>query len=392
MSIIATGITVADLAAAVSAGLASLPARPQPAIMGAARIDTSECDSTLSIASFDWDSSTTATMSAVDVAQTVHIAVSGRLLAQVVKVAPKRAPLILELDEHALLRIIAGKTVFTLRLMDVDDYPAIPVVDGDDSLVGTVDAATLRAAIDRAATATVKDSDARSTAHCVSIVDESGDALGITGLQPKMVVTTLVDWTPQPGGLDVRIIADELTAILAPFDGGEITIRTNGGLVGLSGATGDDLRIASTCSTFDMPYPAWRKLFTRFESASVLDVGDEFAEAVRRCATLAGAKLPQMRMQADAGAITLTVDGALVDEVAPLGFDGEPVDFTVNPLALRDLTATIGDKVRLRFQRAANRPAHIGPIEGEPDIGAPLPDADNTTECLLMGIGNRSAQ
>ena len=392
MSIIATGITVADLAAAVSAGLASLPARPQPAIMGAARIDTSECDSTLSIASFDWDSSTTATMSAVDVAQTVHIAVSGRLLAQVVKVAPKRAPLILELDEHALLRIIAGKTVFTLRLMDVDDYPAIPVVDGDDSLVGTVDAATLRAAIDRAATATVKDGDARSTAHCVSIVDESGDALGITGLQPKMVVTTLVDWTPQPGGLDVRIIADELTAILAPFDGGEITIRTNGGLVGLSGATGDDLRIASTCSTFDMPYPAWRKLFTRFESASVLDVGDEFAEAVRRCATLAGAKLPQMRMQADAGAITLTVDGALVDEVAPLGFDGEPVDFTVNPLALRDLTATIGDKVRLRFQRAANRPAHIGPIEGEPDIGAPLPDADNTTECLLMGIGNRSAQ
>ena len=392
MSIIATGITVADLAAAVSAGLASLPARPQPAIMGAARIDTSECDSTLSIASFDWDSSTTATMSAVDVAQTVHIAVSGRLLAQVVKVAPKRAPLILELDEHALLRIIAGKTVFTLRLMDVDDYPAIPVVDGDDSLVGTVDAATLRAAIDRAATATVKDGDARSTAHCVSIVDESGDALGITGLQPKMVVTTLVDWTPQPGGLDVRIIADELTAILAPFDGGEITIRTNGGLVGLSGATGDDLRIASTCSTFDTPYPAWRKLFTRFESASVLDVGDEFAEAVRRCATLAGAKLPQMRMQADAGTITLTVDGALVDKVAPLGFDGEPVDFTVNPLALRDLTATIGDKVRLRFQRAANRPAHIGPIEGEPDIGAPLPDADNTTECLLMGIGNRSAQ
>ena len=392
MSIIATGITVADLAAAVSAGLASLPARPQPAIMGAARIDTSECDSTLSIASFDWDSSTTATMSAVDVAQTVHIAVSGRLLAQVVKVAPKRAPLILELDEHALLRIIAGKTVFTLRLMDVDDYPAIPVVDGDDSLVGTVDAATLRAAIDRAATATVKDGDARSTAHCVSIVDESGDALGITGLQPKMVVTTLVDWTPQPGGLDVRIIADELTAILAPFDGGEITIRTNGGLVGLSGATGDDLRIASTCSTFDMPYPAWRKLFTRFESASVLDVGDEFAEAVRRCATLAGAKLPQMRMQADAGTITLTVDGALVDKVAPLGFDGEPVDFTVNPLALRDLTATIGDKVRLRFQRAANRPAHIGPIEGEPDIGAPLPDADNTTECLLIGIGNRSAQ
>ena len=392
MSIIATGITVADLAAAVSAGLASLPARPQPAIMGAARIDTSECDSTLSIASFDWDSSTTATMSAVDVAQTVHIAVSGRLLAQVVKVAPKRAPLILELDEHALLRIIAGKTVFTLRLMDVDDYPAIPVVDGDDSLVGTVDAATLRAAIDRAATATVKDGDARSTAHCVSIVDESGDALGITGLQPKMVVTTLVDWTPQPGGLDVRIIADELTAILAPFDGGEITIRTNGGLVGLSGATGDDLRIASTCSTFDTPYPAWRKLFTGFESASVLDVGDEFAEAVRRCATLAGAKLPQMRMQADAGTITLTVDGALVDKVAPLGFDGEPVDFTVNPLALRDLTATIGDKVRLRFQRAANRPAHIGPIEGEPDIGAPLPDADNTTECLLMGIGNRSAQ
>lgn len=392
MSIIATDITVADLAAAVSAGLACLPARPQPAILGAARIDTSEQDSTLSIASFDWDSSTTATMSAVDVAQTVRIAVSGRLLAQVVKVAPKRAPLILELDEHAL-RIIAGKTVFTLPLMDVDDYPAIPVVDGGDTLVGKVDAATLRAAIDRAATATVKDSDARSTAHCVSIVDESGDALGITGLQPKMVVTTLVDWTPQPGGLDVRIIADELTAILAPFDGGEITIRTNGGLVGLSGATGDDLRIASTCSTFDMPYPAWRKLFTGFESASVLDVGDEFAEAVRRCATLAGAKLPQMRMQADAGAITLTVDGALVDEVAPLGFDGEPVDFTVNPLALRDLTATIGDKVRLRFQPAANHPVHIGPIEGEPDIGAPLPDADNgATECLLMGIGNRSAQ
>ena len=39
-----------------------------------------------------------------------------------------------------------------------------------------------------------------------------------------------------------------------------------------------------------------------------------------------------------------------------------------------------GDKARLRFQPAADQPAHIGPIEGEPDIGAPLPDADNGAE------------
>lgn len=379
MTVIIEAIKVADLAEAVAAASTSLPSRPNPPIMGALLIETDQNASTLTLSSYDYNQASRATVTAAAVEADARIAVSGKLLGQVVKVAPKREPLVLDLGPSALV-IRAGKTEFTLPLMDVEDYPDLPTVDGEDTLAGRVDSTELIDAIARAGVAAEKSSDANTVRNCVSIVAKEGRVLSVTALHSKMVATTTVDWEPE-GDLDVRIVADELSSVLRAFTDGQITIRTKGGLVGLSGAVGDDLRVTSTVSVFDMPYPDWPKLFA-MDFATAVDVGDDFAEAVRRASVVAGTAL--LRLAITAGSIGLSVDGALVDEVAPLGFDGEPVKFNVNPEALRQLLAVVGDKVRLRFTGAPITPMHLGPIDGGPDARAPL--SDGGTQCVLMGI------
>ncbi|MFT4202170.1 hypothetical protein [Gordonia sp. (in: high G+C Gram-positive bacteria)] len=393
----ATGIKVAHFANLVSAGLASLPARPQPAIMGAAVIAADPEGQRLSVATYDWDRSTTAT-AGLPAAPEPHItapvrfAVSGKLLAQVVKVAPKSTPLELSISS-TVMTIRAGKTVFTLPVMDVEDFPKIPAVA--EHLVGTIGADVLIDAVTAISVAAEKESNARTIKECVSLVEENPDRLSITALQNKVIATTTVGWTSAPPDvnkspqyvLDVRIIADELLGVLKPMSGSEsIEIHTEGGLVGLTGTTGDQITVTSTVSTFDMPYPAWRNLFER-QHVTAVDVDETFAEAVRRAAAVAEKPL-WIRFEPDA--ISLSVDGALVDEVAPMAFDGDRIDFTVNPAALREILATVGEPARLRFTDSPTKPVHISPVVG--DCNANWDDGDEGIQCLLMGISGQAAR
>lgn len=109
MTVIIESITVTELAEAVAAASTSLPSRPNPPIMGALLIETDQNASTLALSSYDYDQASRATITAAAVEADARIAISGRLFGQVVKVAPKREPLVLDVTPTALI-VRAGKT------------------------------------------------------------------------------------------------------------------------------------------------------------------------------------------------------------------------------------------------------------------------------------------
>ena len=105
MTIIATGLAPADLAAVITAGLASLPGRPLSPILGAAVIELDPSENVIEVATYDYDRSTIATLTLSDNAAitiSARLAVSGRLLGTVAKALPKRSTVNLELTDSAL--------------------------------------------------------------------------------------------------------------------------------------------------------------------------------------------------------------------------------------------------------------------------------------------------
>ena len=91
MTTIATGLAPADLAAVITAGLASLPGRPLSPILGAAVIETDPSENVIEVATYDYERSTIAQLTGVDIEISARLAVSGRLLGTVAKVTEKQS-------------------------------------------------------------------------------------------------------------------------------------------------------------------------------------------------------------------------------------------------------------------------------------------------------------
>lgn len=369
-----------DLIAGITAALASLPGRPQPAIMGAMVIDAD--DDGVTFATYDWDKSTRARIFATAI-EPGRVAVSGKLLAQVAKVMPKQ-PVTAEVVGSAL-SVLAGRTKFTLPLMPITEYPTIPAVD---EIIGDVVGDVFVDAVSRVARSAAKESSARTVKGCVSIVSD-GASLTLTALDGPSLASVELPWKPVEGAVvDVRIAADEILTALKPMsDSDTISVRrsSRSTLFGFSASTGLTY-VTSTVSIFDGPYPQWRGLFADSYS-TVVEVSAEFIAAAKRVAAVTESTAVVAFTEDGA---TITVDGAIVDHVEIDGFDGQPREFHVGPARLLDSLQSVPGTGRLRLGFVSEtlgppRPMALHEYVGGDLIAGPVPEPVGY-RALLMGI------
>lgn len=325
----------ADVAEAVGRALASLPARPSPAIMGAIVIRGNSGIVTFS--AYTWDHSTTATIGA-DTSIPGEVAVSGKLLSLVAARLPKRE-VSFELD-GSRLRVSSGRTEFTLPTLDIAEYPEIPHAS---TFVGSVDAEQFITAVRAASRAVEKSEDGLTALGTISLSTD-GDELDVTGCSRKRLRTSEISWDGD-GELDVLLAAADLTSVCKALDGStQIVVQVSEGsrLVTLVGAD-----VSVTLSTFDANFPNWADLFPA-EISTVADVNAEFVEALGRVAALAEEQyFATIDLSADGA--TLRIDDTITDQ-CEIEFDGEPISIEVNPANLLDVLGSIGDEATLALR------------------------------------------
>lgn len=361
MTVIIESIKVADLAEAVAAASTSLPSRPNPPIMGALLIETDQNASTLALSSYDYDQASRATITAAAVEADARIAVSGRLFGQVVKVAPKREPLVLDVTPTALI-VRAGKAEFTLPLMEVEDYPDLPDM-GDAEVLGQVDSAALAAAVALVDVAADKSSDAPNITQAI-MLEADGNALTLAATDRFTLATTDVLWIPSPAhqSWDLALKADELVKTSKVFADSDVVVKRAGGMVALSAAAGEELHVDSILSVFDCQVLQWRELLD-YPVTTTIEVNTAEMLAVARRA-IAVSDIPGMLLKVTDAGIDASVDGVLVDGVEFESFDGEPITYLINQTKLRNaLVASGAATARIAFS-AANRPITISDVDG----------------------------
>ncbi len=129
------GINSAALADAINAAISSIATKSTSPVMGGVLIEAQI--GTVTLSSFNYDRATVRVVPA-DVMDTDTVLVSGRLLGAVAGNLPKKdTETTVTVDGNQLL-IAAGRTVFQLPMMQVQDYPHLPAMASED-LIGTVD-------------------------------------------------------------------------------------------------------------------------------------------------------------------------------------------------------------------------------------------------------------
>lgn len=361
MTVIIESITVTELAEAVAAASTSLPSRPNPPIMGALLIETDQNASTLALSSYDYDQASRATITAAAVEADARIAVSGRLFGQVVKVAPKREPLVLDVTPTALI-VRAGKTEFTLPLMKVEDYPDLPSM-ADAEILGQADAADLAAAVALVDVAADKSSDAPTITQAI-MLEADGDTLTLAATDRFTLATTEVPWSSSGNLLwDLRLKADELAKAVKVFtDSDAVIVKRTGGMVSLSAAAGEELHVDLMLSVFDSEPLAWRRLFDHPVNTTVeVDTAELLAVARRAVAV---SDIPGMMLKVTDAGIDVSVDGALVDGVELESFNGEPIDYRINQTKVRNALSALGAATTRITFNTPGRPIVISDVDG----------------------------
>ena len=150
-----------DLADAVAWVAKSLPTRPPVPVLGGILLEVR--GSTLTVAGFDYEVSTRATVS-VDTldsfpdadddaeAPAQRVLVSGRLLAEITRALPGKPVDLAVVGPR--VSIVAGSARFTLPTMPVEDYPPLPQMPSSS---GTVDSAVFAEAVAQTAVAAGRD-------------------------------------------------------------------------------------------------------------------------------------------------------------------------------------------------------------------------------------------
>jgi DNA polymerase III subunit beta len=140
----------AALAAAVKFAARALTARAAYPILGGLKITASP--GSVEVAAFDHETSARARINA-EVGEPGTVLAPGRLLADITARLP-RQPAELAAGDDGTLTLAAGSTRYTLRLLPVDEYPALPELADP---AGQVDAGEFAAAVRQVVVAASRD-------------------------------------------------------------------------------------------------------------------------------------------------------------------------------------------------------------------------------------------
>ena len=366
-----------DLADAVAWVAKSLPARPPVPVLGGILLEVD--GSTLTVAGFDYEVSTRATLSVDSLdeldadpadAGTNRVLVSGRLLAEITRALPAKPVDLAVIGPK--VSIVAGPARFTLPTMPVEDYPPLPQMP-DAS--GAVDSAEFAEAVAQTVIAAGRDDTLPMLTGIRIEID--GDRLTLAATDRFRLAVRELGWRPDRAELSTAVLVPARTlADAAKTLGGakEVTVALGAGLLGLQAG---DRR--TTVRLLDVEFVKYRSLLPTSHTTSVEVPVAALGESIKRVALVTD-RGHHLRLQVGAGSLTLTAGGddeGRAEEDLPAAVDGDELLIAFNPAYLLDgLGVVHAETVRISFTTSA-RPALLVPVvTDEPASGSPDVDSE----------------
>lgn len=371
-----------ELVDTVAYAARAIPPRPPHPTMAGMRL-TVNGDS-LTCEGYDYEQSASASMK-VDATGEGTILLNGRLLADITKALGADTVTITVEDGAPKAQLVSGRAKYSLPLMPLEDYPALPV--------GLLDAGTISAG------------DLAHAIRTVTIAAAKGDTLPI-------LAGTKIEF--EPASRTARFIATDryrlavkdvsyepaegttpqhLTVLARMLDSSQKAFGPNG-QIALQAQAGDKSSLLGLSATdrigtfrvIDGDYPAVEKIFpTQLNATASLNVA-EFREALTRVSLVAERSAP-VRITFAQGTATLAAgDGSDSDAYEEIGcvFEGpDSLTFGFNPTYLQDgLNAITEEHVQIGMTEAS-KPVVLTPV-GEDGT------ADETYRYLLMPVRSAS--
>jgi len=370
-----------DLADAVAWVAKSLPTRPPVPVLGGILLEVQ--GSTLTVAGFDYEVSTRATVS-VDTLETFpdsdagsdaeapieRVLVSGRLLAEITRSLPGKPVDLTVIGPR--VSIVAGSARFTLPTMPVEDYPPLPQMP-DSS--GRVDSAVFAEAVAQTAVAAGRDDTLPMLTGIRVEID--GETLTLAATDRFRLAVRELSWLPDKPNMSTAVLVPARTlADAAKTLGGapQVTIALGEGLLGLE-AGGR----RTTVRLLDVEFVKYRSLLPSSHTTTVDIPVSELGESIKRVALVTD-RGHHLRMQVTEGSLTLTAGGddeGRAEEDLQASVDGAELLIAFNPTYLLDgLGVVHSDSVRLAFTTPA-RPALLVPITADGEATGDAAAADN---------------
>ncbi|HEY5116711.1 MAG TPA: DNA polymerase III subunit beta [Nakamurella sp.] len=370
-----------DLADAVAWVAKSLPTRPPVPVLGGILLEVQ--GSTLTVAGFDYEVSTRATVS-VDTLETFpdsdagsdaeapieRVLVSGRLLAEITRSLPGKPVDLTVIGPR--VSIVAGSARFTLPTMPVEDYPPLPQMP-DSS--GRVDSAGFAEAVAQTAVAAGRDDTLPMLTGIRVEID--GETLTLAATDRFRLAVRELSWLPDKPNMSTAVLVPARTlADAAKTLGGapQVTIALGEGLLGLE-AGGR----RTTVRLLDVEFVKYRSLLPSSHTTTVDIPVSELGESIKRVALVTD-RGHHLRMQVTEGSLTLTAGGddeGRAEEDLQASVDGAELLIAFNPTYLLDgLGVVHSDSVRLAFTTPA-RPALLVPITADGEATGDAAAADN---------------
>jgi len=366
-----------DLAAIVATAAHALPIRPPVPVMAGLRL-TASADGQLEAAGFDYEVSTRSTTTCT-VTRPGQALVSGRLLADITRALPDQ-PVHLTVDATRAT-LTCGRARFTLWLLPVDEYPALPQLP---SAVGQVDAELWAAAVTQTVAAAGRD-DTLPVLTGIR-VEVEGDKVTLAATDRYRFTVRELPWKPEQTGHSAVALVPaktlhETAKALAGAGSIDLALSTGTrGDSGLLGLTGSDLAI--TTRLLEGEFPKFRALFpTEFTSIATVPTGP-FAAAVKRVALVAERNTPVRLGFTQDG---LTIEGGSGDDAQAVDrvdadLEGDDISIAFNPGYLLDgLTAANSPVIQLAFT-TSTKPALL---QGRADQDA---EPDDAFKYLIMPV------
>ncbi|MDR1824822.1 MAG: DNA polymerase III subunit beta [Bifidobacteriaceae bacterium] len=349
------------LADAVGWVARALPARPPSPVLAGVRIKAKSDDGgTVTLASFDYEVSAKADISA-DVEEPGEVLVSGRLLAEIARLLPAK-PVTIRLEGPKTV-VTCGASTFTLLTMPLDDYPSLPPMP---NAVGAIEAGRFQEAVSQVAVAATRD---ETLPLLTGVrVEIEGETLTLLATDRYRLAIKELTWKPtSPTVSRVAVVrARTLTEVAKAFGHTEqievaLTAPGLADIVGF-GAAGKE----TTSLLIDGDYPPVRKLLPSNSEITAVVAVAELQEAARRVSLVAERNTP-VQIAFTAGQAVLnagTGDDAQASEVIEATLEGEDITVAFNPHYLLDGLGVIGAPyVRLSMTNAT-KPVLFEGMEG----------------------------
>jgi DNA polymerase-3 subunit beta len=343
------------LADAVAWTARAVPARPPVPVLAGVLVAAST-DGTVTLSSFDYEVSARGTFPAT-VEREGSVLVSGRLLREIANALPHK-PVDFVLD-GTKVSVTCGASRFTLATMPVDQYPSLPEMP---ELSGTIDGATLQAAVAQVTSAASRD----ETLPILTGVrmEIEGSTISLLATDRYRLALRELKW--KPGTSDISAVAlvraRTLNDTAKALGAGDVSLALSSGAgVDLLGLEAGGL--VTTSLLMDGDYPPVRRLFPDETPITAVVKTSELIEATRRV-SLVAERNASVRLAFAEGEVVLDAgqsDDAQASEALEAVVDGGEIVVAFNPGYLLDGLNALGTEyVRLGFTQETKPVDFVG--------------------------------